>query len=168
MDQQPAALRAHGGQHGAIHAHHAKDIHVEKPLELLDCVGLGYADGADAGVIDHDIDAPRPRQHLAHALVDGGILRNIHLHNVQRPLLIRRSPPEGFAVHRVTPGRVAHGGKDRVTAARQSLGGVASKTGAGSGDQNDLIRVHLMYNPHMRELLFLCLVSVELKPVVRS
>jgi hypothetical protein len=57
-------LSAHVRQDRLGHPHDAVDVDVEDVLRLPDGELLGGAVGADAGVVDQDVDAPEPVDHL--------------------------------------------------------------------------------------------------------
>ena len=61
---RPRPLGAHVRQDRLGHPHDAVDVDVEDVLRLGDRELLGGAGGADAGVVDQDVDVPEPVDHL--------------------------------------------------------------------------------------------------------
>jgi hypothetical protein len=102
------------------HPDDAEDVDVEHLVPLVVGVGLDGAGGADAGVVDHDVEPAQPLGGLADRRADRGVVAHVGADLLQRGLEGGRGQVE--AGH---PG--AAGG--------QEAGGGQADAGGAAGDQ---------------------------------
>ena len=109
-EEAAAPLRAHGGQHGARHAHRAEEVHVE---EIAGLHSVRLFDGADDGrarVVDEDVDSPGLCQDRRDAALDRGLVA--HVEHDLRDSRDRRGAggPDGPEHAEASPRQLGRGG----------------------------------------------------------
>jgi hypothetical protein len=108
------------GQGGAGHPDDAEDVDVEHLVPVVIGVGLDGADGADAGVVDHDVEPAQPPGGLADRRPDRGVVAHVGADLLQRGFEGGRGQVE--AGHPGAPGG-------------QQPGGGQADPGGAAGDQ---------------------------------
>ena len=98
VDDRCVRRRDEVGQRGAGHPGGADDVDVEHPGPLVVVVRGDVPDGADAGVVDQDVDAAERRHHRRDRAVDRRTIGDVALHReVAQRAVLRRSVEAGDA-----------------------------------------------------------------------
>jgi hypothetical protein len=127
---------AHMRQDGFVHAHGADRVDVEQ-VRHLGCVeGLERAGGGDAGIVDDDVDLPAGFEDRGHGRLDGAVVRNVHLDDLERSVVVLSPARESLSSIAVPAAGVAHGGEDVIAVAGERLDDDLAKAAAGPGDQH--------------------------------
>jgi hypothetical protein len=98
VNQQSAALVPHRRQHCAFDADNSGQIHFEHLLKLFDGVSLGNARSRNPRnrIIDDHVDASGALKRLLDRSIDGSIVRDVHVEDVQFPGFLAGQRPQGL------------------------------------------------------------------------
>lgn len=142
VEEQAAALFAHEGQDGAIHAQDAKEVGLEELARLGNGSRFGEADDTVAGVVDDRIDAASAADAFMNDAVDGNFVGNVHFENIDLKRFLADEGAQLVGVGGIAHGGVAHSSKNDVAMTREGFREKAAKAGAGAGDEDNLGRCH--------------------------
>ena len=140
-DDEPGALGAHGGEHGAGDVHRAEQGGLDlRPdvcgAELLEEPGVEVA-----GVVDHHVDAAEPVEGRLDGGFGGGGVGDVE-RDGQQVLVLAQGGGDAVGV--------AGGGDHGVAGGERGLGDVDAHAAAGAGDEPNVLVGHASTQPAFR------------------